>query len=248
MRGHRHDRAGPVAAQHVWRGPDRQPLNGCTAREPRSMPTLKSGSPVGGGRRLRHALTSPSRSARHELLELGMVGADDQERRAEQRVRTRGEDGDVLAPAALEVEEDRRALAPPDPVALHRLRGLGPVQRVQRVEQRLRVARDLQPPLAQVPRLDHRVAALAAPVLDLLVGEHGEARGAPVHRAVAPLGEAGLEQPEEQPLRPAVVGRVGGVDLVAPVEHRADPLELVLAEVGHRATHHHGGCSPIFSA
>ena len=170
-----------------------------------------------------------------------MVGADHQEGRAEERVRTRGVNGDVLAPAPLEVEEDGSALAASDPVALHGFRRLRPVERVERVEQFLRVAGDLDPPLAEVPRLHRRVAALAATLLHLLVGEHGEARRTPVDGSLAPFDQSGVEEPDEQPLGPAVVRGLGGVDLVAPVEHRSDALELILPEVGDRAAHDDGG-------
>ena len=170
-----------------------------------------------------------------------MVGADHQEGRTEERVRARREHGDVLAPAALEVEEDGRAFAPSDPVALHGLRRLRPVECVERVEQFLRVAGDLDPPLAEIAGLHQRVAALAAALLHLLVGEHGEARRTPVDRAFAPLDEPGVEEPHEQPLGPSVVRGFGCVDLVAPVEHRADARELVLAEVCDRAAHDHRG-------
>ena len=207
--GNRHDRAGAVATEHVRSRPHRKARAG--QRMDRVRPELHADREVGLGRRRwelvapRVDLAHPIRG--HEVLELRVIGADDEERRAEERVRTRGVHGDVLAPAALEVEEDGRAFAAPDPVALHRLRRLRPVERVERIEQLLRVAGDLDPPLAEIPRLHDGVAALAPALLHLLVGEHGEARRAPVDCALAPLDEPGVEEPHEEPLRPAVVRR-----------------------------------------
>jgi hypothetical protein len=70
-------------------------------------------------------------------------------------------------------------VAATDPVALHRLDRLGPVEQVEVVDQPVGVGGDAHHPLAHVA-LEHReVAAVAAPVGgDLLVGQHGaQARG-----------------------------------------------------------------------
>ena len=64
-------------------------------------------------------------------------------------------------------------------------------------------------------------AALAPAVDDLLVGEDGGAGGAPVHKGALPAGEAALEEPQEEPLGPAVVLRFAGGHLAVPVV--ADP-------------------------
>ena len=100
-----------------------------------------------------------------------------------------GPDGlDVISPIDDQVELS--ALGAADPVALHGLDPLRPVQIDQCVEQLIGVGRDAEEPLLQVP-LDHEVPrALAAPVREhLLVREHRLAARAPVDRRVGAVGE-----------------------------------------------------------
>ncbi len=107
---------------------------------------------------------------------------------AEQGVRSGGEDGDGLV---AQREVDARALAAADPVPLLQLDGLGPVQRVQVVDQPVGVGGDPHVPLAQPGLEDGEVAALGPAVGgDLLVGQYGAQPGAPVHRRVR-----GVRQP-----------------------------------------------------
>ena len=120
-----------------------------------------------------------------------------------------------------------RALGPADPVAL---RGDHPVrpggrQVVQVVQQLLRVVGDLEVPLGQLALGHLGAAALAAAVDDLLVGQDGLVVRAPVDRAVLAVGQAALAEPQEQPLGPAVVLRVGGVEPPRPVDRDAVLLE-----------------------
>ena len=63
-----------------------------------------------------------------------------------------------------------------------------------------------------------RVAALAQAGDHLLVGEHGLVVRAPVDRAVLAVGQPALEHLQEEPLVPAVVLRVAGVEHAVPVE------------------------------
>ena len=99
------------------------------------------------------------------------------------------------------------------------------------VQQAVGVSSDLEEPLAHLALLDRSPAALACPTLRLLGRQHRPARRAPVDGGVLLVRQARLEELHEDPLRPAVVGRVGGVDLVRPVEHHAQAAELT-AEVG----------------
>ena len=64
------------------------------------------------------------------------------------------------------------------------------------------------------------------PSIDLFVGEHGAELGAPVDRDLGLVGEPALEQLQEDPLRPAEVVGIGGVDLARPVVAEAEHLEL----------------------
>ena len=118
------------------------------------------------------------------------------------------------------------ALGPADPVPLGVDHALGPGRRqvVQVVQQLLGVVGDLEVPLGQLALGDLVAAALAAAVDDLLVGQHGLVEGAPVDRAVLAVGQATLTQLQEQPLGPAVVLGVGGVEGARPVEADAELL------------------------
>ena len=101
---------------------------------------------------------------------------------------------------------------------------------VEVVEQPLGVVGDAEEPLLQEPLLDRGAAALAVPVIDLLVGEHGLVVGTPVDRRLLLVGQPLLEELQEDPLRPLVVRRVGGRELVRQSNISPDALELA-AEV-----------------
>ena len=163
--------------------------------------------------------------ARDEPEDVGVLGGHDEERRAEERVRPRGEDR-VVDPQLLVAEGDLRALRAPDPVALHRLDVRGPLDGVEVVEQAVGVVGDAEEPLLELADLDEVAAALAAPVDDLLVGEDGLVVGAPLDGGLAAIGQAALEELEEDPLRPAVVARLVGPELARPVDRDPPLAEL----------------------
>ncbi len=85
---------------------------------------------------------------------------------------------------------------------------------------------DAEEPLLQVAPDDRRVAALADAFHHLLVGQHGLAAGAPVDRGLGAVGQAGLVELQEEPLRPFVVLGQAGDDLAAPVVDGAHGLQL----------------------
>ena len=161
-----------------------------------------------------------------------MLGRQHEERRAEQRVRPRREDG-VVDAELLAAERDLGALGAPDPVALHPLDVLGPLDRVEVGEQAVGVVGDAEEPLLELADLDQRAAALAAAVDDLLVGEDGLVDRVPVDRGLLAVGEALLEELQEDPLRPAVVARLVGAELAGPVD-RDPPLAELALEGGDR--------------
>ena len=70
------------------------------------------------------------------------------------------------------------------------------------------------------------VAAPAEAVLDLDRGERRLAGVAPVDGSRAAVHQPGLEQRQEQPLRPAVHDGVGAEERALPVEGEAEPLQL----------------------
>ena len=96
--------------------------------------------------------------------------------------------------------------------------------------------------------LDQRTGAPAAPVDDLLVGEHGQIDRIPVHDAGLLVGDALLEHAQEQPLVPLVVVGVAGGQLTRPVDGQAQRLQLALhvgdvvaRPLGRRHAVGHGG-------
>ena len=75
---------------------------------------------------------------------------------------------------------------------------------------------------------DLAAAALTNTVDNLLVRQNALAGGAPVYAHFLLVGQALLEQLQENPLGPLVVARVGGIDLTRPVERQTKALELAL--------------------
>ncbi len=225
---------GAVAHEDVVGDPDRDLLAGHRVRD--RAPRVDSGlvlvlRPVLLGARgvVAHVVEHLGLAlrARHERRDQRVLGRQDEERRAEERVGARGEDGDRLVQVAL-VEQHLGALGAADPVALHGEHALGPVLEQRHVvEQALRVVGDLEVPLRQDAALDRRSAALAVPVDDLLVGEHRLVDRAPVDGRLALVGQAALEQQQEDPLRPAVVLGLGGGELARPVDRPAHALHLL---------------------
>ena len=187
--GHGHDRAGPVLHQHVVGDEHRDPLavDGVDdgAAEPDAgllafvVPALagrfaeRGGDVVADLRGVRRALD--------QAVEIGVLGSEDEEGGAVERVGPGREDGEVdlrlLAP-----EDCLGALGAADPVALHRHDVLGPgLEAIEVGEQAIGVVGDPEVPLLELLRHDLGPAALAAAVDHLLVGEHGLVLGTPLH-------------------------------------------------------------------
>ena len=206
-----HDRAGPVVGQDVVGDVDRQSLavDGVDRVQARGDAGLLGRRGALRGllrRRAAHVLAYlVGIDPRDELV----LGREDEEGRAVERVGPRREDGDVLV-QLLDPEEDLGALGAADPVPLPRLDRLGPVDRLEVVEQRLRVVGDPEEPLLHQARLDLDAAPLAAPVAHLLVREHGLVVRAPLDGRGLPVRKAALEEAQELPLLPAVVVRLVG--------------------------------------
>ena len=152
-----------------------------------------------------------------------MLGRDDEEGRPEQRVGTGGEHGDVDV-ELVDSKEDLRPFRPADPVSLHRQHSLRPFHVLHLVEQMVRVRGDPEEPLVELARFDLGAAALAAPVSDLLVRQDGLVVRTPVHERGFPVHLPGLEELQEEPLRPAVVLGLVGRELPRPVDRPAESL------------------------
>src|SRR5581483_7457092 len=124
-----------------------------------------------------------------KFLDERMFRGQDHERHAEDRVRPGREDLDLVATVCL--EGDVRALAAADPVGLHRLDALWPVEAFE-IQHLLGVSRGAEEPLLEVA-LDHgRAAALAVAVLadDLLAGQGCVAAGTPVDGRLLAVSQA----------------------------------------------------------
>src|SRR2546427_106777 len=231
VRGHGHDGAGAVLHEHVVGDPDRDRLPGRRIAGVGAEEDTRLGLVADFARddvlALHLPLVGLHRDALlhgDQLLDQRMLGGKHEVRGAEHRVGAGGEHGDL--PPGRRLEHELDALAPADPVALQRDSALGPVKPVEVREQPLGVVGDPEEPLLEGALLHRRAAALAAAVDDLLVGKHSLVFGAPVHRRALPVRESGSEQLQEEPLRPLVVGGVGGRELVAPVEHPAEAPQL----------------------
>ena len=193
------------------------PLNGLTTRRRQAETPL---GPV-GRRPLDLRLARDLRAERghrgalllalDQLVDQRMLGGEDGVGHAEGGVGPRGEDAQGEPGAAGDGKVELRALAAADPVALHGHDPLGPAgQAIAPRQQFLGVGGDLEIPAVDLPGHDLGVAAPAAAVLDLLVGQHGLAGRAPVHRGALAVGEAPLQHPDEDELLPPVVLRIAG--------------------------------------
>ena len=237
MRRHGHDRARAVAGQDIVRDEDRDPF--AVDRVDRLRAQGETGL-LAVGRQALDLGAAPS--LHHVGLHLGlairvgqpgdewMFGREDHERRAEQRVRAGREDAQRVATGLVliggDFEVDLGALGPADPVGLHDLDRLRPVQ-PGKVQQFVGVGGRAQEPLLQVALLDRGAAPPTAPLraLDLLAGQRPIV-GAPVHRGHRTVSEPRLQETQEEPLVPLVVLGIGGHHLRLPGERRAHRAQL----------------------
>ncbi len=121
-------------------------------------------------------------------------------RRAEDGVDAGGEDFNRIV-GALDREPDTSAFRSPNPIPLHGQDFLRPFrQAFSRLQQIVRVMRDLQKPLLEVLLNDLRAAPPAFAVDHLFVCQHGVVHRAPVHRRAPAIGQPALEHAREQPL------------------------------------------------
>ena len=162
-----------------------------------------------------------------------MIRCDRHELRAEQRIRPRGEHVEFgfarWRRFRIEREADEQSLRAADPVALHDAHFLRPaVERVDRVEQVLRVVADGEEPLRQFALFDQCAASPAAAVDHLLVGEHGIVDRIPVHLRLLAFDQPRREEVEEHRLLMFVVIGIAGRDLARPVQRQSHRLQLRL--------------------
>ena len=181
-----------------------------------------------------------------ELVQARVLGSQDKEGDTEERVGTRGEDGDLtlvaldgLAILVAQGKVDLGALGATDPVGLHLLDALGPAgELLQVVEQLLRVLGNLVVPLLKVALLGLGAAAPALALGNLLVGQNGLTSGAPVDRVLLAIDQALFPHLLKDPLAPAVIIGAAGLDHAIQIVgeahalHRGERLVHVLIRPG----------------
>ena len=240
--GHRHHRAGAVAHEHEVRDPHRQAfaVERVDRVDAERHAALVHRLELGRGGAAAPALVDESGNVCAPGCDLRgerVLGRHRHERRAVDGVGAGGEDpqrwldGIVFRGFGFRIfdlEIDLRALGAADPVALHRLDRLGPVDVVELGEQLLAVVGDAQEPLRDLAPLHHGAGPPAASVDDLLVGEHRPVDGVPVHLGLPAIRDSLLEQAGEQPLLPPVVPGPAGGELAAPVVGEPELAELLL--------------------
>ncbi len=174
----------------------------------------------------------------HQLGQQGMLGGQQQGAGAVDGVDAGGEDAQGAVAMGGQGKLQLGAFAAADPVALHGAHPLRPARKPVEVAQQLvGVGGGAQVPLVELALLDRGVlVAPAHPARHLLVGQHGGALGAPIHQPLLAVGQAALEEAQEQPLVPAVVLRQAGGDLARPVVAEAEALVLALhvGDIGQR--------------
>ena len=159
-----------------------------------------------------------------------MLRGNNGERHAERGVRPGRENGQrryILPGRSVGVgyrQAELDSLRSPDPVALHDLDLLGPVDAVHVVKELLGVSGNPVEPLLHVSLLDRIARAFTSAVAqNLLISQHCLAAWTPVDRCVVAVDEARLVELQEDPLGPPDVGGVVTLHHPAPVVDGADP-------------------------
>src|SRR5581483_4485290 len=172
--------------------------------------------------------------------------------RAEDRVDTSSEDGDLFSGGRVQTKIDQRPFAAADPVALHGTNFFRPAGKaIEITKQFIRVLSNPQEPLFEFALLDESIfVAPAASADDLFVREDGGALGAPVNFALFAVSKSALIKLQEKPLIPLVIFRETSSYFARPVVGKAQALHLRLhvCDVAKRplARRNFGGDGSIF--
>jgi hypothetical protein len=257
MGRHAHHGAVAVAHQHVVADPHLDLLAGERVGDEQAggQAFLFHGGHVGFHHRAVLALLDEGGQLRVALGRVqgkGVFGGHGTEGDAHDGVGAGGEhpqlavvDGLAVIAGDIVLEGKAHAGALADPVGLHQLDPLGPAAEfVQVAQEFVGVVGDLEVVAGDLALLDHRTGAPATAVDDLLVGQHGLVHRVPVHHLGLALGDALLEHAQEDPLVPLVVFRGAGGQLAAPVDGKAQRLELLL-HVGDVVVGPLGGRHPV---
>ncbi len=130
----------------------------------------------------------------------------------------------------IDCKVDQSPFAPPDPIPLHGSDLLRPsLQLVESLQQLIRILRNPQKPLRQIPQLDNRVLMPpAAPTDHLLIRQHSLALRTPVHLALLPERQTLLKHLQKEPLVPPVIIRQTSSHLGRPVVAQPHQPHLLL--------------------
>ena len=236
VRRHRHNGARAVLGEHEIRDPDRhvapgKRVDGCPAGVEAFLLDRAAASRFAIERTERRDATAKRLgigALDGNTIDHRMLGREQHERRAVNRVDPRREDLDALLEAG-DRKRQPRAFGATDPIPLHDHDFLGPLgQRVEALEQFIGVRRDPEEPLLEIARHHGRSAAPARAVHDLLVGQHRLAARTPVDGRALAVRESALEHLEENPLVELVVRRQARRDLALPGVANAETLQLSL--------------------
>ncbi len=230
-----HDGAGAVICQDIIRNPDRclfavQRIHRIASGKLTGLVLVIHGHTIHIGLvgcHLHVALHCLTMLLSGQLLHHGMLRCQHKEGSTMQSVRSGCKHGQLLI-RILDTEVHLCAVGAADPLGLHLLYLLRPVQLVQIIQKTIRIGCDLQHPLTQVLLGHRRAAALTLTVHYLLIGETGLAAGAPIDREFLLIGKSLLEHLHENPLGPLVELRICGIQLHIPVIERIDLLQLTL--------------------
>ena len=166
--------------------------------------------------------------ARAQRQSQGMLRGDGHEGRAEDGVRSGGEDGERFV-GIFEGEVHLGAHALADPVALHGENFFRPAREgVATGKQLLCIVGDLEKPTVHFPGEHGIVATPAGAVDDLLVGQHRLAGLAPVDRGHLLIDQPFFVHFDKKQLFPSVVLIVAGGEFAVPVVAEAHALQLFL--------------------
>ncbi len=202
---------------------------------PEGAPTRVAGVDQGDRVGVARAALEPTRAQLLQALahlrvggpdvDVGVLGGDQHEARPLEGVRVWREDRERALAGGRQVDLDAVDASEHEVLAGQRV--LIPVLELgQAPVVLLHVGAHAEVPLRALDQADGVVTAPAQAVLDLDRGEGRLAGVAPVDGARSAIDEAGLEQREKQPLRPAVLDGVGAEEGALPVEGEAEAVEL----------------------
>ena len=164
-----------------------------------------------------------------QRLGQGVIRADGGKRRPQQSIRPCRVNLQPLKTrrGARRRKAKLQALRPSNPVGLHHPHLFGPIlQPVQGGQQLGRIVGNLEEPLRQFPPLNRRIRPPALAVNHLLIGQNGHVDRVPVHHRRLAIDQTGPHHVDEHRLLLAIVFRITGRKLAAPVNRQAQRLHL----------------------